>query len=175
MFVTINSTPTRINKSHLIDLYEKVSWGAPDKKFAAKLAERLYGEADSPLRYKINRLGGRSRQEKWILQAELYNELYRWVQADWKELGGRVGAGRASAEIDRCYDMVRDFLKAAERVSGRAVPYEIVARRAGDPVSTYADPTKIASVLGWRATKGLDEIVASAWRWHSTHLDGYGA
>ncbi|HRI50664.1 MAG TPA: DGQHR domain-containing protein [Pseudomonadota bacterium] len=118
MFVTINSTPTRINKSHLIDLYEKVSWGAPDKKFAAKLAERLYGEADSPLRYKINRLGGRSRQEKWILQAELYNELYRWVQADWKELGGRVGAGRASAEIDRCYDMVRDFLKAAERVWG---------------------------------------------------------
>jgi UDP-glucose 4-epimerase len=54
------------------------------------------------------------------------------------------------------------------------VPYEIVARRAGDPVSTYADPTKIEAVLGWRATKGLDEIVASAWRWHSTHLDGYG-
>ena len=69
---------------------------------------------------------------------------------------------------------VLDVIKAAERVSGRAVPYEIVARRAGDPVSTYADPTKIEAVLGWRATKGLDEIVASAWRWHSTHLDGYG-
>lgn len=115
MFVTINSTPTRINKSHLIDLYEKVSWGAPDKKFAAKLAEKLYGESDSPLRYKINRLGGRSKQEKWILQAELYNELYRWVQADWQELGGRGAAG-----VDRCYDIVRDFLKAAERVWGEA-------------------------------------------------------
>ncbi len=113
MFVTINSTPTRINKSHLIDLYEKVSWGAPDKKFAARLAERLYGEGDSPLRYKINRLGGRSRQEKWILQAELYNELYRWVQGDWQELGGRGSAG-----LDRCYQMVRDFFKAAERVWG---------------------------------------------------------
>src|SRR5688572_4910674 len=88
MFVTINSTPTRINKSHLIDLYEKVSWGAPDRKFAAKLAERLYGDSDSPLRYKINRLGGRSKQDKWILQAELYNELLRWVQADWKDLSG---------------------------------------------------------------------------------------
>ncbi|HEY5453152.1 MAG TPA: DGQHR domain-containing protein, partial [Polyangia bacterium] len=30
MFVIINSTPTRINKSHLVDLYEKVSWSAPD-------------------------------------------------------------------------------------------------------------------------------------------------
>ena len=69
---------------------------------------------------------------------------------------------------------VLDVIKAAERVSGRAVPYENVARRAGHPVSTYADPTKIEAVLGWRATKGLDEIVASAWRWHSTHLDGYG-
>lgn len=115
MFVTINSTPTRINKSHLIDLYEKVSWGAPDKKFAAKLAERLYGEADSPLRYRINRLGGRSKQEKWILQAELYNELYRWVQADWQNLSARGSAG-----IDRCYEMVRDFLKAAERIWGEA-------------------------------------------------------
>lgn len=115
MFVTINSTPTRINKSHLIDLYEKVSWGAPDKKLAARLAERLYGDSDSPLRYKINRLGGRSKQEKWILQAELFNELHRWVQADWKEL-----SGRGSTAVDRCYELVRDFLKAAERVWGEA-------------------------------------------------------
>ena len=34
MFVIINSTPTRINKSHLVDLYEKVSWSAPDKRVA---------------------------------------------------------------------------------------------------------------------------------------------
>ncbi|MBI4409584.1 MAG: DGQHR domain-containing protein, partial [Gemmatimonadetes bacterium] len=73
MFVIINSTPTRINKSHLVDLYERVSWAAPDKKFAARLTEKLYNEGDSPLRYRINRLGGRSQQEKWILQAELFN------------------------------------------------------------------------------------------------------
>jgi DGQHR domain-containing protein len=41
MFVIINSTPTRINKSHLIDLYEKVSWAAPDKKFAARIVDHL--------------------------------------------------------------------------------------------------------------------------------------
>src|SRR5262249_49645427 len=68
MFVIINSTPTRINKSHLIDLYEKVSWAAPDRRFAARITELLYSQPDSPLRYRINRLGGRSKQEKWILQ-----------------------------------------------------------------------------------------------------------
>ena len=40
MFVIINSTPTRINKSHLVDLYERVSWAAPDKKFAARVVEQ---------------------------------------------------------------------------------------------------------------------------------------
>ncbi len=115
MFVIINSTPTRINKSHLVDLYERVSWAAPDKKFAAKVVERLYSEGDSPLRYKINRLGGRSKQEKWILQAELFNELHRWAFADWKKI-----ERRGPREIDRFYERVRDFLKAAEKVWGEA-------------------------------------------------------
>ena len=53
MFVIINSTPTRINKSHLVDLYELVSWAAPDKKFSANVVERLYSGGDSPLRYRI--------------------------------------------------------------------------------------------------------------------------
>src|SRR4029078_7840405 len=68
MFVIINSPPTRINKSHLIDLYERVSWAAPHKKLAARVVGLLYDESDSPLRYRINRLGGRSKQAKWILQ-----------------------------------------------------------------------------------------------------------
>jgi DGQHR domain-containing protein len=115
MFVIINSTPTRINKSHLVDLYERVSWAAPDKKFAARLVERLYNEPDSPLRYKINRLGGRSKQEKWILQAELFNELHKWAAADWRAIARRDNVRR---DVDRYYERVRDFLKAAEKVWG---------------------------------------------------------
>ena len=71
MFVIINSTPTRINKSHLVDLYDRVSFAAPDRKFAARLVEKLYSEGDSPLRYRINRLGGRSQRDKWVLQHPL--------------------------------------------------------------------------------------------------------
>jgi DGQHR domain-containing protein len=117
MFVIINSTPTRINKSHLVDLYEKVSWAAPDKKFAARVVDQLYREADSPLRYKINRLGGRSKQEKWILQAELFNEIHRWATADWKKLQKKSNLQR---EAERYYEIVRDFLRAAEKAWGDA-------------------------------------------------------
>jgi DGQHR domain-containing protein len=117
MFVIINSTPTRINKSHLIDLYERVSWAAPDRKFAARLVEKLYSEGDSPLRYRINRLGGRSQRDKWVLQAELFNEIHRWVRGKWRSI---QLAGGSSKEVPRYYGMVRDFFKAAKSVFGEA-------------------------------------------------------
>src|SRR6266496_4194502 len=113
MFVIINSTPTRINKSHLVDLYERVSWAEPDRRFAARVVEMLYREQDSPLRYRINRLGGRSKQEKWILQSELFNEIHRWVRQAWAKIE-REGADKRGAE--RQYAMVRDFFKAAAEV-----------------------------------------------------------
>src|SRR5689334_20648918 len=112
MFVIINSTPTRINKSHLVDLYERVSWASPDRKFAAKVVESLYSEGDSPLRYKINRLGGRSKQAKWILQAELFNEIHRWASSEWKQIEKKQNLPR---EAERFYEVVRDFLRAAEK------------------------------------------------------------
>src|SRR5256714_4643243 len=113
MFVIINSTPTRINKSHLVDLYERVSWAEPDRRFAARIVEMLYSAADSPLRYRINRLGGRSKQEKWILQAELFNEVHRWVKQAWTTIEPEGTDRRAAG---RYYAMVRDFLKAASGV-----------------------------------------------------------
>ena len=76
--------------------------------------DKLYREGDSPLRYRINRLGGRSQQEKWILQAELFNELHRWVGGEWRKIQ-RAG-GSVTREADRYYAIVRDFLKACQKV-----------------------------------------------------------
>ena len=111
MFVIINSTHTRINRSHLVDLYEKVSWETPEKKFAAKVANLLYAEDDSPLQYKINRLGGRSKQEKWILQSEVFNELLKVVTAHKRWMESHLGM-----KPDRCYALVRDYLKGVKSV-----------------------------------------------------------
>ena len=111
MFVIINSTHTRINKSHLVDLYERVSWETPEKKFAAKLVNQLYEEADSPLRYRINRLGGRSQQEKWILQSEVFNEIHKIVQRH-----HRFFEEHFQMRSDRAYALLRDYLKAVREV-----------------------------------------------------------
>jgi DGQHR domain-containing protein len=149
MFVIINSTPTRINKSHLIDLYERVSWTEPDRKLAARVVESLYSGGDSPLRYKINRLGGRSRQEKWILQAELFNEVHRWVKADWRRIQKR--ARPIPKEAERLYGEVRDALKAAADVWGdawgsgsymvtRPVTLKAIIRVAADLARVDAEP-----------------------------------
>jgi DGQHR domain-containing protein len=116
MFVIINSTPTRINKSHLVDLYERVTWATADRKLAARIADMTYSEGDSPLRYRINRLGGRSRKDKWILQSELFNELHRWIRDDFPD---RRHVPNVSAAT-RYYAALRDFLKGAQRAWGDA-------------------------------------------------------
>jgi UDP-glucose-4-epimerase GalE len=69
---------------------------------------------------------------------------------------------------------VFEVLSAAERATGRPVPHNLVGPRPGDPVALYADTARSKEVLGWTAERSLDEILASAWAWHSTHLDGYG-
>ena len=120
MFVVINSTHTRINKSHLIDLYEKIEWGTdPHKKFSARLVRALYEERDSPLRYRINMLGGRSRQDLWINQAQIYGEVHRFLTR--KDAEPWITDGRGLSR-DRGYGFLRDVLRAAGPRFGRRPP-----------------------------------------------------
>ena len=60
---------------------------------------------------------------------------------------------------------VLEIVRAFEQASGRAVPYQVTARRPGDIASCYADPGKARSELGWQAERGLEEMCADAWRW----------
>jgi UDP-glucose-4-epimerase GalE len=62
---------------------------------------------------------------------------------------------------------VREVLTAAERAAGRPVPHSDTARRPGDPVALWADNSKAKRLLDWEARYGLEEIVTSAWQWHS--------
>jgi UDP-glucose 4-epimerase len=68
---------------------------------------------------------------------------------------------------------VLEVINELERVSGRTVPHTIVGRRPGDPVAIFADNRRASDVLDWHPKYGLTEILATAWGWHSTHLDGY--
>jgi UDP-glucose 4-epimerase len=70
---------------------------------------------------------------------------------------------------------VLEVLETARRISGRAIPTEVVARRPGDPAAVFADNRKARERLGWTPRYGLEEIVATAWRWHDGHPDGFVA
>jgi UDP-glucose-4-epimerase GalE len=69
---------------------------------------------------------------------------------------------------------VLEVLTRAERVIGRPIPHELVGRRHGDPVALFADTTLAKAALGWSADSSLDDILGSAWAWHSAHAQGYG-
>lgn len=68
---------------------------------------------------------------------------------------------------------VLDVVSAYEKACGHAIPYKIGPRRAGDVESNYADATKAATVLGWRAERTLADMCVDAWRWQSQNPDGY--
>ena len=59
---------------------------------------------------------------------------------------------------------VLEMIKAFAAASGKAIPYHIAARRAGDIAACYANPDKAARELGWRATRTLGDMCASPWQ-----------
>ena len=69
---------------------------------------------------------------------------------------------------------VREVIETARSVTGHPIPAIEVPRRAGDPARLVASGEKAKKVLGWEPEiKQLDDIIASAWKWHSTHPNGY--
>ena len=68
---------------------------------------------------------------------------------------------------------VLDVVKAFEKVTGKEVPYEIVARRPGDAAEAYADVTKAKEEMGWEAMYGLEDMCEDSWRWQSQNPSGY--
>ena len=77
-----------------------------------------------------------------------------------------LGSGRGAS--------VAEVVAAAEAVSSRPVLVEHARRRPGDPPAVWADPARASRVLGWRAKRDLNDIMVSAWRWHSLHHELQG-
>jgi len=68
---------------------------------------------------------------------------------------------------------VLDMVKSFEKASGKTVAYKIAPRRSGDIASCFADPAYAYEMLGWKATRGIDEMCEDSWRWQSSNPDGY--
>lgn len=78
-----------------------------------------------------------------------------------------VGTGRGQS--------VLEVMAAARRVTGHAIPANSVSRRPGDPPTLYAASDKLRQRYGWEPRyTDIEEIIATAWRWHQARPNGYG-
>ena len=67
-----------------------------------------------------------------------------------------------------------EIVKAAREVTGKEIPAEISARRGGDPDTLIAASEKARKVLGWKPEfDDIHKIIETAWKWHTTHPQGY--
>lgn len=89
--------------------------------------------------------------------ARAHEMAFRYLQEKGEDLVVNLGVNRGSS--------VLDIIRAAERASGKKVPYRVVGRRAGDPASLVADPSKAWELLGWKALNSdLDTLLSTTWR-----------
>jgi len=98
--------------------------------------------------------------------AEGHVAALRHLLAQGGELTLNLGTGTGVSVLQ----MVRAF----EAVSGREVPYEIVARRVGDEAQYWADARRAATLLGWRTQRSLADMCRDTWCWQSANPQGYG-
>lgn len=98
--------------------------------------------------------------------AEAHVQALEYLQACDRSLTVNLGTGEGYS--------VQQVIDTAKRVSGIDIPIVYGPRRPGDPAALYADSSKARQILQWQPRFDLLEIVCSAWRWHSSHPDGYG-
>lgn len=91
------------------------------------------------------------------------------LEALWNEppqlLTLNLGSGRGYS--------VLEVVRAFERASDRMVPFDLVARRAGDAAHSVADSSEALRRLGWRARRDLSQMCADGWAWQQRHPQGY--
>lgn len=92
-------------------------------------------------------------------------EALKCLAATGRSFTVNLGTGRGCS--------VLDVVKAFEKASGKPVPYQFAARRAGDVAQCYASTALANSLLGWKAQLDLDAMCADTWRWQSANPNGY--
>jgi UDP-glucose 4-epimerase len=97
--------------------------------------------------------------------ADAHIKALEFLQANDRSEVFNLGTGHGSS--------VQEIITTAKRISGVDIPVNYTDRRPGDPVAIFADNAKACTMLGWEPQYDLDQIISSAWRWHSSHPDGF--
>lgn len=68
---------------------------------------------------------------------------------------------------------VLDIVNAYEKATGIKINYIIAPRRPGDIDECYADPTKAAEILGWKAQYNIEDMCRDSNNWQMLNPNGY--
>jgi UDP-glucose 4-epimerase len=68
---------------------------------------------------------------------------------------------------------VKEMVRAFEDAAGKNIPCRVVPRRPGDVAECWSDSSKAERELGWKAARGIEQMVSDAWRWQATNPNGY--
>jgi UDP-glucose 4-epimerase len=71
-----------------------------------------------------------------------------------------LGTGSGSSVLE----MIGQFASSSDR----NIPFEIVGRRPGDVASCYASAEKAEKLLKWKASRDLESMCISAWKWQES-------
>ncbi|MEL4181068.1 UDP-glucose 4-epimerase GalE [Roseateles sp. PN1] len=99
--------------------------------------------------------------------AEGHVAALRFLLSGRESITVNLGTGRGYS--------VLELVKAYEATSGKAVPYDIVARRPGDVPACYADPALALEKLGWQAKHDLQRMCEDSWRWQRLNPQGFAS
>ncbi len=97
--------------------------------------------------------------------AEGHVAALQYLQNKNSSITVNLGSGRGYSVLEAVH--------AFERASGKRIPVEFAARRAGDVASCFANPALALSDLGWKTRLGIDEMCRDVWRWQSANPGGY--
>src|ERR1700733_781441 len=89
--------------------------------------------------------------------ANAHLKALNYLEAGNKSFAVNVGTGTGAS--------VQEVLSTIEEVTGKYVPRKVVPRRPGDPPRLIANPAKAQALLQWKATRGLRDVVTTAWNW----------
>lgn len=97
--------------------------------------------------------------------AEGHVAALRYLAAQKQSLTVNLGTGQGYSVLE----LAQAYGKAADR----EIPLVFAPRRPGDIDACYADPGHAFATMGWKATRGLDQMCVDSWRWQSSNPNGF--
>lgn len=93
--------------------------------------------------------------------AEAHAQSLEYLVAGGESIALNLGTGKGYS--------VHEVIDSAERITGCRIQKSLCPRRPGDPPVLVADPSRAESALGWKASRSLEQILSSAWKWVMRH------